>query len=281
MKFNVINFHITSKCNYHCRYCFARFPESDFSLETAKEVIDSICCYFSENNIIDGRINIAGGEPSIYPYLDEIIDYIYQKGVKVSIISNGSLLSPERIARWEGKVETVGLSIDAASETGCKRIGRCQGKSKPQSIEQLTAVANAIHRYGIRLKINTVVSKLNLDEDMLSVYELLSPDKIKLLCAHVNKGMMRNEEDGFVPSDEEYRQFVARNRYDNNNCRVVIEEAGDMENSYVMIDPQGEVVLNEHGNAKEYGNCRAKSLTEIVRSLPIDEEKFFARYTHK
>lgn len=278
MKPNVINFHITDKCNYHCRYCFASFSCPDLPLNEAKRVIDSIAVYFAEYNITDGRINIAGGEPSIYPHLDAIIDYIYQKGIRISIISNGSHLSPARVARWRGKVEMIGLSIDAASENACKRIGRCQGNSKPQSLAQLTEIADAIHGSGIRLKINTVVSKLNLDEDMLSVYRMLKPDKIKMLCVHISKGMMRNGEGDFVPSDDEYREFVRKNRYDEDGCNLVIEKSGYMENSYFMIDPQGEVVLNEHGTAKSYGNCRQIPLCKIAENLPIDPAKFYARY---
>ena len=279
MKANVINFHVTDHCNYHCRYCFANFRRPDLPLEDAKRVVNAICSYFEENGITDGRINLAGGEPSIYPHLDALIDHIHSKGVRISIISNGSYLSPARIARWAGKVETIGLSIDAASEQGCRCIGRCQGSSKPQTLSHLSKITDAIHRNGIRLKINTVVSKLNLEEDMLSVYQLLQPDKLKMLCVHVAKGMMLNEgEELFVPTALEYEQFVAKNRYEENGCRLVIEEAGYMENSYFMIDPQGDVFLNEHGTATRYGSCLARSLTEICRTLPLNTEKFFARY---
>lgn len=278
MKPNVINFHITDKCNYRCKYCFANFQRPDLTLEDAKRVVDSICEYFEKNNIHDGRINIAGGEPSIYPHLDEIIDYIYERGVRISIISNGSFLSVDRVNAWRGKVEMIGLSIDAASESGCLSIGRCQGGCKPQSLAQLAKIADAIHKCGMRLKINTVVSRLNLDEDMLSVYQTLKPDKLKMLCVHEAKGLMHDEENSFVPSEEDYRRFVARNGYISKDCILVIEESGYMENAYLIIDPQGDVILNEHGTAKRYGNCIVTSLFEIAKTLPIDEEKFFARY---
>ena len=79
---NIINFHITDACNYSCRYCFADFKMKDLPFGDAKKVIDSIDTYFRENEIENGRINIAGGEPLMYRRLDDIIDYIAENNIK-------------------------------------------------------------------------------------------------------------------------------------------------------------------------------------------------------
>ena len=153
-------------------------------------------------------------------------------------------------------------------------------KNKPQSRTQLFAIADAIHEHNIKLKINTVVSTLNLSEDMLSIYQRLKPNKLKLLYAHKCKGSMENEDEAdFSPPVEAYWDFVARNRYDT-ECLVVTEQPGHMENSYFMIDPQGDVFLNENGTAKRYGCCLDQSLSDIFKTLPFSTEKFFKRYRH-
>ena len=105
MKPHVINFHITNRCNYQCKHCFARFNQRDLSLDEAKRVIDSIEEYFKEAQVKNPRINLAGGEPLMYHYIDEIIDYISNKGIKVSMITNGSLLTEERVEK-EGFTRT-------------------------------------------------------------------------------------------------------------------------------------------------------------------------------
>ena len=50
-KYNVINFHITDKCNFLCKYCFGKFNASELSLDDAKKVIDSVERYFIKNDI--------------------------------------------------------------------------------------------------------------------------------------------------------------------------------------------------------------------------------------
>ena len=65
--FHVVNYHITNRCNYHCTYCFGKFDgQKDPSLKDAKSIIDNIAEYFARNDIVNGRINFAGGEHTLY-----------------------------------------------------------------------------------------------------------------------------------------------------------------------------------------------------------------------
>jgi hypothetical protein len=111
---NVINYHITSLCNYHCKYCFVGFDEKSPTKETAFSIIEAIHKFFVENGINDGRINFAGGEPLLYPHLTDVIEYANSLNLKVSIITNGSLLTEKLVSNWQDKVETIGISIDAS-----------------------------------------------------------------------------------------------------------------------------------------------------------------------
>ncbi|MBQ9735601.1 MAG: viperin family antiviral radical SAM protein [Clostridia bacterium] len=275
---NVINFHITDACNYSCRYCFANFKMQDLPLADAKRVVDSIVTYFRENGIADGRINIAGGEPLLYRRLDAVIDYIVEKGVKVSIITNGSRLTEERIAAWSDKVSMIGISVDAITPAAEVRIGRCDGCEQVNTVEHLTKMASAIRKAGIRLKINTVVSKINLDEDMLSLYRAVKPDRLKLIYLHVVR--YANEWPDtmdLIPTLGEYHAFIEKNRYED-ECELVCEGPTDMENSYFMINPHGEVYINCLGIEKKYGNCIYEPLSQIFERLPFDAKKFSLRY---
>ena len=221
---NIINFHITDACNYTCRYCFADFKMKDLPFADAKKVIDAIETYFQENEIEDGRINIAGGEPLMYRRLDDIIDYIAEKNIKVSIITNGALLTEERIAAWSSKVAMIGISVDSITAEADMRIGRCDSCNNHHELGHLIKMSEAIHKAGIKLKINTVVSKANLDEDMLSVYEALKPDRLKLIYIHVVHNVNEWPETmELIPTVGEYNEFVEKNRYDSKDlwrCRI-------------------------------------------------------------
>ena len=275
---NIINFHITDACNYSCRYCFADFKMNDLPLADAKGVIDSIESFFLENEITDGRINIAGGEPLLYRHLDTIIDYIAEKNIKVSIITNGSRLTEERVASWAGKVAMIGLSIDAITPDADLHIGRCDSCHTVNSTEHLTRIAAAIHKAGIKLKVNTVVSKANLAEDMLSLYRAMKPDRLKFIYIHIVHNVNEWPETmDLIPTVGEYNEFVEKNRYDE-DCEVVLERPMEMANSYFMINPHGEVYINAFGLEKKYGSALYEPLSEIFARLPFDMKKFKLRY---
>lgn len=272
---NVINYHLTNSCNYSCAYCFGRFPDKkELTIEQACKVIDNIARNFSKNGIVDGRINLAGGEPLLYPYLDDLIDYINAYGIKVSVITNGSLLTEEKIARWKDKVYCIGLSFDSALAETNTSIGRCCN-NKTLSVKQAVRITQAIHRNGIKLKINTVVSKLNVNEDMSEFYKRLKPDRLKFLQVEIVEGI-NGKAEGLTVSKKAFDEFCKRHRQ---CCRdTVCEQRGDLENSYLMINPQGEFQLNDSGEYKIYGNCLEEELSEIISKVPISAKKFSSRY---
>lgn len=272
---DVVNYHIINKCNYHCQYCFVGFQERIPTKEIAFKVVEEIHKFFIKSGVRNGRINFAGGEPLLYPYLTDVIEYANSLNLKVSIITNGSLLTEELVSKWRGKVETIGISIDANSDKTNGEIGRDQN-GKILSNEQLFKIADCIHKNGINLKVNTVVSKLNLQEDMLDVYKNVKPDRLKFLCMHVIENI-NCEANKLKPTMEEFESFVTKNRYEQGN-EVVVEAEGSMQNSYFMISPCGNVFLNENGEGKTHGNCLSQDLYEIYSELPFDNDKYNSRY---
>ena len=71
-----VNLHITQKCNYSCKYCFAHFENSnDLEIDDWKEIIDNL----KSSNLIN-EINFAGGEPVLYKDFSKLVEYAYFKG---------------------------------------------------------------------------------------------------------------------------------------------------------------------------------------------------------
>ena len=273
--FHVVNYHITNRCNYHCTYCFGKFNgQKDPTLDNAKKIVDNIALYFAQNNIADGRINFAGGESTLYAHLDELIDYTSSLGIRVSIVTNGSLLTPERIRSWQGKVSCIGISIDSMDRETNLTIGRCC-QNKVISFSQWIKLAKAIHDCGIDLKFNTVVSRLNLDEDLSELYRVLSPKKIKLFQMHLIDGI-NDQAKPYEITESEFDSFCERNK--TFESVIVAEPCGSMENSYLMVNPEGEFQLNNNGIYQTFGNLNTTSLSEILKTVPLDYEKFGSRY---
>ena len=273
--FHVVNYHITNCCNYHCTYCFGKFNgQNDPTLDDGKKIVENIALYFTQNNITDGRINFAGGEPTLYEHLDKLIDYTSSLGIRVSIVTNGSLLTPERIHSWQGKVSCIGISIDSIDCDINLTVGRCC-RNKVISLSQWSNLAKAIHNCGIDLKINTVVSRLNLDENLSELYRVLSPKKIKLFQMHLIDGI-NDQAKPYEITECEFIMFCERHKaFDS---VIVAEPCGSMENSYLMVNPEGKFQLNNNGIYQTFGNLNTTSLSEILKTAPLDSEKFGSRY---
>ena len=114
--------YLTQACNYHCRHCFAMFPEPrDLSPERWKDIISGL----AESGLV-GAINFAGGEPVFCRGFPEIVSFAHEKGFLLSIITNGSLLRNEKLFPRElfPMLSMFGFSIDSLDYDTLRRIGR-------------------------------------------------------------------------------------------------------------------------------------------------------------
>jgi MoaA/NifB/PqqE/SkfB family radical SAM enzyme len=96
------------RCNLACKYCN---EFDDFSkpvpTETMFQRVDKLA------ELGTSVITISGGEPLLHPELDSIIARIRQHGMIAGLITNGYLLTPERIHRLDhAGLEWLQISID-------------------------------------------------------------------------------------------------------------------------------------------------------------------------
>lgn len=285
-----INLHILEACNFRCRQCFSKFgTEKLLPVEDWKKIID---------NCIAGadvtEFNIAGGEPMLYPGLTELVKYIRSKGVKASLITNGSLMDEEWIKNYSGLYETIGFSVDSLDDETNRKIGRCDRSGKTMPSGRIVELCGLIRKYapGCRIKINTVVSALNKDEAMSDFIDEIAADRWKILrMKPFQYGSFSNLD--IQVSDEEFEEFVERNREKNREKdkedgkeagvetarrEVVVEP--DMRASYVLIDSNGCLLDNAVDEITPVAVCDylREDFAEGLRRLTLDMEKYEARY---
>jgi len=96
------------RCNLSCAYCN---EYDDFSKPVP---LASICRRLDRlADLGTSIITISGGEPLLHPELDEIIRHIRKRGMMAGLITNGYLLTPERIERLNrAGLEYFQISID-------------------------------------------------------------------------------------------------------------------------------------------------------------------------
>lgn len=96
------------RCNLSCSYCNEYDDVSKpIALDVMKQRIDELA------RLGTTIVTISGGEPILHPELDEIIHHIRSKGIIVGMITNGYLLTAERIQRLNrAGLDHMQISID-------------------------------------------------------------------------------------------------------------------------------------------------------------------------
>ncbi|MDE6408147.1 MAG: viperin family antiviral radical SAM protein [Anaeroplasmataceae bacterium] len=235
MKKITFNLHFTDFCNFKCKHCFVNKQGKELSLNNIKIIIDKIASYSKENNI-ESRINLAGGEPLVSKNIQFIIDYIYSKGIEVSIITNGLALSKDFIEQNKSKVSMIGISVDSLHYQTNFQIGR-HLYNKTLLENELVEKCLFIKSNGIKLKINTCVMSLNKNEDLHNFFEKVNPDRIKILRVFCEHDENLNY---LLISDKEWHDIQLKY----SDLKVVFEDNDYMRDSYLIIDSEGNLSKN-------------------------------------
>ena len=99
---------VTRRCNLSCAYCNEYDKVSPpVPLDVMKRRIEALA------NLKTAMITCTGGEPLLHPDLAEIISEIRHHGILVTLITNGYLLTEERIKKLnEAGLQSLQISID-------------------------------------------------------------------------------------------------------------------------------------------------------------------------
>lgn len=85
---------MTTKCDLRCKGCGSLMPMYEHPQDVEIELIlNSLDKFFS---VVDRvfRVNVIGGEPFIYPHMDQVIEYLNKKEQVVSVVvpTNGTVM---------------------------------------------------------------------------------------------------------------------------------------------------------------------------------------------
>ena len=154
----MIAWEVTRSCNLACVHCRASALCGPYAgeLDTAgcKKLLDEIAA-FSKPVII-----LTGGEPLLRPDIFEIAAYGNQKGLRMVMATNGTLVT-EEIARKliDAGIMRVSISIDGLNAESHDKF-----RKVPGAFAGTMVGIEAMKKVGLEFQINTTITKANLGQ---------------------------------------------------------------------------------------------------------------------
>ncbi len=111
----IVVWNITRTCNLRCVHCYSdsmaqQYP-GELDWKQMKSVVDDLAAYKIPSLLL------SGGEPLIHPRFFDLVDYATAAGLKLTISTNGTLITPEKAAQLkQANVAYVGISLDGIGD---------------------------------------------------------------------------------------------------------------------------------------------------------------------
>lgn len=152
---------ITKNCNQSCIFCFDgcsdRERYSDLSLDDWKEIIDKL------KPLGIHTLHFSGGENFMFSRFAELLKYSKQQGFFVHVNTNGTFSIKETLPYTDEYVFSVHGTREIHDAVTCNS----------GSFEQIEKNIKLANEYGVRVDINSVLIKENIDcmADMFRYFE--------------------------------------------------------------------------------------------------------------
>ena len=161
-----IAWEITRRCNLRCVHCRSSSEmeiqgHPDFPLEEAYRLIDDIVSYATP------VVVLSGGEPLTRKDVFEIARYGTDKGLRMCLATNGTLVTDEIC----GKIKQSGIRIVSLSLDGADDKVHDDFRSQKGAFAGTINAARLFKKHGIEFIINSSFTKRN-QEQIPQVYQL-------------------------------------------------------------------------------------------------------------
>ena len=262
-----------------CKFCFATFqdvkstilPKGHLSKKDSLKVIDEI--------IKSGysKITFAGGEPTLCPWIDELIIRAKNGGLTTMLVTNGARLSEKILNTVENYLDWVTLSIDSINRETLIETGRME-RNQPMSANEYLKITNDIHSRNIRLKLNTVVTSQNYNENLSQFVIKMKPERWKIMQVLPIKGQNDNFIDKFLIDQKQFQNYIINNSsVAKNGIKIIPENNDEMTESYIMIDPAGRFFDNANGIHNYSKPILEVGIKKAFEDVNVKIEKFINR----
>ena len=225
-----ICWNITARCNQACKYCHRFLKVRELSYDENLKILNKLI----QEEVTD--ITWTGGEALLVPYLDELLKISWQHCIRNKLITNGKLLTNERIDAIAKYIDSITLSINEAIGRGFNHYDTIKGI--------LDYIQN--NYSNIKIRINSVISSYTKDVDglvkFLNNYNIYSWRIFKFMPL---RELAVTNRERFYISMEEYQQVLDIIKQKSKIGMIDSRTEIDMEKKYILILADGSIMVTE------------------------------------
>ncbi len=209
---------VTYDCNGRCRYC--RWGGSNTPGRTHQDPESILIPDETLKALGSERIVLSGGEPLLYPSIEEIARYFGNRVESTIIVTNSLILDDMRLRRLlEAGVNGFTVSLDSMSPRENMLTRGTTPKTHAQIIDRLVWMVNERRSRGFELGLNSVVSSETANWETVSNL-LVFADRLELDFVKFNPVF----DDGYLTRTAPELALSSRNLPDLLNIAMRVRE---------------------------------------------------------
>lgn len=176
---------VTDKCNLNCKHCYG-----GFAIENKNFVkIDKVFRIIDQAEKLGVyEFDLTGGEPLMYPQLEQLLEKLYNAGMLVSIFTNLVLLSEKKITL----LQKYGVKKIITSLDSCKEEIHEEFRGMPGCFKKTIESINKLKSLKFEVAINTMIGNHNIDYIDEQIEFLKSFELLFVLDVIVSEGRAMN-----------------------------------------------------------------------------------------
>lgn len=164
-----VQIQLTNACNLECTYCCTNSGQprqGEVTLDQLRHVVDAVRQRYGDR----GRIALLGGEPLMVPWALDLAEYVLDRGLALTLFTNGTLLTEpgcaERVAALHGRGAEIRVSL-----AGVEAL-RCDEVSGAPRFDLVAEGTHAVARHGAEVIVDLMLLPQDVDRVAAKMFAL-------------------------------------------------------------------------------------------------------------
>src|SRR3989344_2291962 len=261
---DLICYLVTSKCVANCDICISDVNIPDLPTKESKQVISKII----ESGV--KYISFAGREPFLREDIFKLINWTKSIGSKINIETSGVLLDDACFKQLSNcKTDMISISIDSLENSLCKYMGR-----PFLSRTHIKYVVDSCRKYGIKIKINSVVSKITKNEiEFIGNFLNENKPNVWKLRQFTPRSSCYNVKERYQIQEGEFKKIVEKTKYNFPNLKIEGKTSAQQSGTAFMIFPDGQIAKPEGKGHILYGSILENNVNEVWNNYFLSKKR--------